>query len=1088
MSGVPDEMLPALDASVASSLVDAATLTRARPYAQSGAVTNMRWNVETRTLTAHVLGNSAAPYRCRIDLTPTNNGFTPTFTACSCPVQARCKHIAATLLACAAQAASQAEQREDAAARPAWKTAVERLAPAERPSPTMTHLALGFELRNARGPSRRGSTTATRASLRSGTPVRLGIRPLMPGKRGGWIKGSLSWRTLAHQVNRLALEPRQLLWFTQLLGLFDATRERWLMNEPDDLSIDEFRSPLLWTLLKDAETIGVSLVGINRGMTVRLADSAQVSLDVRAEGEGLALHPLVTIGGERVDASAVAPIGDHGVYTYDTTAGIVLTLAPVFEPLTGERRALITHTEPVTVPPDGTAEFFTEYFPRMTSGVTVVSSDESVDLPEVAPPVLVLTATYGKRDALRLAWHWEYHDPQRTLALHAVAGERRDIALETETLSRVERTWPGSTERTTHELRDVATAEFTEHVLPALESLDGVRVIVSGTRPAYRELTESPHVAISTIETDKNDWFDLGIVITIEGRTIPFIDLFNALARGKKKLKLVDNSYFSLAHPAFDRLRELLAEADALDEWEPGHPTISRYQVGLWSDFEDLADETDEAVSWRSSVSALNSGTVDEVAVPDTVNAELRPYQVQGFHWLAFLWKHRLGGILADDMGLGKTLQTLTLVAHAREVKGADAGEPPFLVVAPTSVVSTWKSEAERFVPHLDVRVISATHGKRRTPLAAATAGADVVIMSYAVMRIDAADVAEQSWAGLILDEAQFIKNPDAKAHLAAKDIVAPFRLAITGTPLENTLLDLWALCSITAPGLFPSRRRFGEEYVRPIESGEGPERLPRLRRRIRPFLMRRTKELVAPELPDKQEQTLTVELSAAHRSLYDTVLQRERKKLLGLIDDIDRNRFIVFRSLTLLRILALDPALVDNAYADVPSSKLDALFEHLDDVLAEGHRTLVFSQFTSFLGTVAERLDARGIRYSYLDGSTRRRGDVIDGFRTGDDPVFLISLKAGGFGLTLTEADYVFLLDPWWNPASEAQAIDRTHRIGQAKNVFVYRLVAEGTIEEKVLQLQRKKAALFDAVVDDDAAFSSALTADDIRMLLDDA
>jgi len=249
---------------------------------------------------------------------------------------------------------------------------------------------------------------------------------------------------------------------------------------------------------------------------------------------------------------------------------------------------------------------------------------------------------------------------------------------------------------------------------------------------------------------------------------------------------------------------------------------------------------------------------------------------------------------------------------------------------------------------------------------------------------------------------------------------------------------------------------------------------------------MRRTKELVAKDLPAKQEQVLQIDLAPAHRALYDTFLQKERQKLLGLIEDMNKNRFVVFRSLTLLRMLSLDASLVDEKYSDIPSSKLDALFEQLEDVVAEGHRALIFSQFTSFLGKAAERLEANGIPYAYLDGSTTKRADVINRFKTGDAPVFLISLKAGGFGLNLTEADYVFLLDPWWNPATETQAVDRTHRIGQTKNVMVYRMVARGTIEEKVMALKERKAKLFNAVMDDDAIFSSALTADDIRGLLD--
>jgi SNF2 family DNA or RNA helicase len=256
--------------------------------------------------------------------------------------------------------------------------------------------------------------------------------------------------------------------------------------------------------------------------------------------------------------------------------------------------------------------------------------------------------------------------------------------------------------------------------------------------------------------------------------------------------------------------------------------------------------------------------------------------------------------------------------------------------------------------------------------------------------------------------------------------------------------------------------------------------------RRIRPLMMRRTKELVATELPAKQEQVLRIDLAPRHRKLYDTFLQKERQKLLGLIEDLDRNRFIVFRSLTLLRMLSLDASLVDEKYADIPSSKLDALLEQLEDVVAEGHRALIFSQFTSFLGKAAARLASRGIAYEYLDGSTLRRASVIERFKGGHAPVFLISLKAGGFGLNLTEADYVFLLDPWWNPATEMQAVDRTHRIGQTRSVNVYRLVATGTIEEKVMALRDRKAALFDAVMDDDAMFSTALTAEDIRGLLE--
>jgi SNF2 family DNA or RNA helicase len=466
--------------------------------------------------------------------------------------------------------------------------------------------------------------------------------------------------------------------------------------------------------------------------------------------------------------------------------------------------------------------------------------------------------------------------------------------------------------------------------------------------------------------------------------------------------------------------------------------------------------------------------------VPTDVRATLRGYQKDGFAWLAFLRDHGLGGILADDMGLGKTLQAIALIAESR----ADTREP-FLVVAPASVVHNWASECHTFAPSLRVSVITETGARRAVSLADAVDGADVVVTSYTLFRLEFEAYEQLPWAGLLLDEAQFVKNRHSRAHTCARRLPAPFKLAITGTPLENNLMELWSLLSITAPGLFPSPQRFAEYYQKPIETDGDAERLAQLRRRIRPFMLRRTKEEVATDLPPKQEQVLELDLHPRHRKVYETHLQRERAKVLGLIDDLQTNRFQIFRSLTMLRQLSLDAGLVDEKYATIPSAKLDALMELLDDVVAEGHRMLVFSQFTRYLAKARARLDAAGITYSYLDGRTRNRTKAIDGFRTGDASVFLISLKAGGFGLNLTEADYVVLLDPWWNPATEAQAVDRTHRIGQDKPVVVYRLVAKDTIEEKVMALKAEKAALFEGVMSGTRAEGTGLTADEIRELL---
>ncbi|MCW2812524.1 MAG: putative helicase, partial [Friedmanniella sp.] len=421
-----------------------------------------------------------------------------------------------------------------------------------------------------------------------------------------------------------------------------------------------------------------------------------------------------------------------------------------------------------------------------------------------------------------------------------------------------------------------------------------------------------------------------------------------------------------------------------------------------------------------------------------------------------------------------------------KEEEEEEPRQPPFLVVAPTSVVSNWVREAERFAPGLVTVAVTASQARRRRPLAEAVAGADLVVTSYALLRIDSEHYAGLGWSGLVLDEAQFVKNHRSRTYQAARRVRAPFRLAMTGTPLENNLMDLWALLSLTAPGLFPTPERFGQYYRRPIERDRDPARLAQLRRRIRPLMLRRTKELVAADLPPKQEQVLEVELSPRHMRVYQTHLQRERQKVLGLIEDLDQNRFTILRSLTLLRRLSLDPALIDRAHSAIPAAKVEVLLTDLAELVAEGHQALVFSQFTSFLGRVRDRLDEAGIGYAYLDGSTQHRDEAVETFRSGQAPVFLISLKAGGFGLNLTEADYCFVLDPWWNPAAEAQAVDRTHRIGQTRTVMVYRMVAKGTIEEKVMELKARKSELFESVMEGDSLTTSALTADEIKALLE--
>ncbi|GAA4381241.1 DEAD/DEAH box helicase [Agromyces bauzanensis] len=974
-------------------------------------------------------------------------------------------------------------------------------------------LGLQFELRR-RVERRNGEWRGARdeTARRAASVDRLAVRPVAQGARGTWVKDGLTWQNIAYQASAAGVDPSQSRWFAQFAMLKGTTPAVYQYGS-EWITLDEFESPLLWGLLAEAGRLGIALVGSDVTPDVVLRGSATVGLDASLAGRsplvpgGLTLEPTVTIDDEEHPVEHVRPIAWHGVYRSDFDAGVI-ELAPVANgELTPAQRALITAPpEPIHVPAAEVSTFLRGHFHTLARSLPVVSLDGSFEAPDVPPATLVLEAAFEPGDVLRLAWRWE-HAGGRTSPVEAseasTTAAADDPELDDDLLARVadELGWVPLDAII---LRGLDAAEFTAERMPRLERLaerGGLRIDVTGERPDYREVTAAPEVRVTTVESRQRDWFDLGVWLTVEGKPVPFMPLFRALAKGQRRLLLVDKSYLSLKLPVFDELRDLIEEAGTLAEWETGL-RIHRTQTSLWADFEDLADVSVPARAWRATIAGLEGGAVEEVPPPAGLALPLRAYQLAGFRWLAFLWRHGLGGILADDMGLGKTAQTLSLIAHAvEESESRDAsgsagrfstrgGGAPFLVVAPTSVASNWVSEAARFTPGLRVATVTATEAKRRGRIADAAANADIVVTTYSVLRLEADAFAAIEWGGLVLDEAQFVKNAATKVHQAARDIRAPFRLVVTGTPVENNLSELWALFHIVAPGLFPSRRAFDERYRRPIENDGNIERLARLRRRVRPLMLRRTKELVAPELPPKQEQVLQVELHPRHRRLYDTMLQRERQKLLGLIDDLDRNRFIVYRSLTLLRMLALDATLIDEErYAGIASAKLDALFEQLDDVLGEGNRALVFSQFTSFLGRAASRLDAAGVPYAYLDGSTpaRRRDAVIRQFREGEASVFLISLKAGGFGLNLTEADYVFLLDPWWNPSSEAQAIDRTHRIGQAKQVMVYRLVASGTIEEKVMELKARKGELVASLLDDEGMTDASLTADDLRGLLAD-
>jgi superfamily II DNA or RNA helicase len=1089
------------------SCVGVDAFVRGRSYARTGRVSDIQVREPQRVVLASVRGTRPAPYRTIVQFTGDRRDIEAN-GVCTCPVAADCKHVAATLLAARGLGppALAGVPAQSSATRPPWElplaAVVEAFAVEQRAEGTP--IALQFE---AVATSRSAGYRRTQDAVSSG-PSRVRIRPVVPGRSGGWVRSGISWRDLPYDVwNPRVRAHRQALQDIYSAYLSRGTGYGSYADHP--VFLDDF-GPLLWPLLARAADAGVAFVPVKPapGPITLAAAPATVALDVRrpSDSEAVHLQVSVTLGGVVVPADAMRLVGRpaHGVVIdpmmQPESPGTGLLLAALAEPLSEPVANLLSAAGDIEIPPHDVDRFRRDYYPRLRQAITVTSSGGGVDLPEVCPPRLLLRVAYSPDSPheVSLTWWFAYRigdqttlvamgDPRPQLGVRDLPAERllvRALELPTERLSQL---WTelGAVRRLapTVCLSGLDAVCFTTELLPTLIAGDQVDVEVEGEPTPYRHSETAPLIQVSATETKgESDWFDLGITLTIDGEDVPFQRLFAAIAQGETHLILDSGMYFSIERPEYAELRRLIDEAKSLQDKESSRLQLSAYQAGLWADLARLGVVEEQSERWARTVKGLlDVDTVPLPRAPDGLVAKLRPYQREGFGWLTFLRDHGLGGILADDMGLGKTVQALALLCRAAEQEPSAA---PFLVVAPTSVVHNWGLEARRFTPGLRVVCVGETQRRGGVQLAERTKDAHIVVTSYALLRIDFEAYDALPWSGLVLDEAQVVKNYQAKTYQCARRLTAPFKLAITGTPLENNLMDLWSLLSIVAPGLFPNPQHFTEHYRRPIERGTAPELLATLRRRVRPLMLRRTKEQVAAELPPKQEQVLEVTLHPRHARVYQTHLQRERQKVLGLIGDMDRNRFAIFRSLTLLRQLSLAPALVDERYADVRSSKVDAFLEQVTEVVREGHRALVFSQFTSFLALVRQRLDEEGVDYCYLDGQTRDRGRQVASFKAGIAPVFLISLKAGGFGLNLTEADYVFVLDPWWNPAVEAQAVDRTHRIGQDKTVMVYRLVAVGTIEEKVMELKARKQDLFDKVMDGNALLSAPLTAEDVQGL----
>jgi len=579
---------------------------------------------------------------------------------------------------------------------------------------------------------------------------------------------------------------------------------------------------------------------------------------------------------------------------------------------------------------------------------------------------------------------------------------------------------------------------------------------------------------------DSNDSFEIHIYGKAGDEVIGFDEIYETIQSGERYSRI--RSLGFVEYPAQD-IYQMLRAFNSFDAYRNNENKyiVKTYRAGLISELKNLGFElvlSDNFTKFWEQISTFSTGEGDEL--PKGVNAEFREYQIKGFHWLWFMYKYGLNGILADDMGLGKTLQSLSLLQKAKETDGPE----PTLVICPTTVVFNWESEIAKFTPELSCLKLS---GADRASLFKKIPEYDIIITSYALVRRDIAKLKKYNFRYIILDESQNIKNATSQTAQAVKSLNAKHKLALSGTPIENKLEELWSVFDFLMPGFLFSMSEFNYRYVTPIMERQDKTVEKRLKLQIYPFILRRMKRDVAKDLPDKVENMAYCELTDEQRDFYLEVLDSTKEELFKSIEmnGLEKSRMSIFSALLRLRQICCHPKLYDKEHVKgvMKSGKFECLKSMLEQIIAEKHRVLLFSQFVDMLDIVKAWLEREGIPYEYLTGKTKDRQGAVENFNNNPNiPIFLVSLKAGGTGLNLTGADYVIHYDPWWNPAVEDQATDRAYRIGQTKKVFVYRLITKNTVEEKIQKLKTRKRNLVDSVISIDRNIVKSLTMEDIK------
>lgn len=1024
------------------ALVGPAAWANGLRLARSGAVREFSWSEDGEQAEARVK-EAGLTYRVR----GAQGALRPSLV-CACPLRTDCPHAVAMLIV------GREDAREKRRSVPEWSRVLQQMLGDD-------HDRLGEPLAlivDAHDPGVEPSLT----------PLRRGTSAAWTTKRASWLDlTATQWASVTD-----GLDPTHVSLMREGYRLSRESRSWHSRTEVTLSSLGEHAYAWLARLVRAGVELFTSPEADERVVLSHATWDADI--DVRSGDDGLDVRVVARNGDEvitrpRIDRDASVLLLDGGraiarIEGLGTLDGFPLDRA-------------------LHIPAADVAEFRGTWLPALLKRFSMASSDGSFDA-QARPDVSVVGTVRRDGESVVVRWWAEYlqgESRSRTPVAHCMEDEAvAEIVRSVESWGRGMDPALWSAPPRTGRLAPWRVPAFLEEVVDT-EGVDGLVWDVAEDVRAI-DVREDGFEVDLNVDPAERDWFDLNVRLRLGNVTISVREALEAIAGGQDYVE-VAGTWVRLDGERIRSLATLLEEARTLVGWDGEGIRLTPMQVGVVDLFATASDHVAMSDAWRMRIAPLRDASTDAGLPPlPSLTTILRPYQRRGHAWLTTRLSGGIGGILADDMGLGKTVQILSAVAALR----AHAGESsPVLVVVPTSVVGVWIDQARTFTPALEVRAVKETATRRGTTIREEVENADIVVTSYTLARLESEQWSQVRLGGLVIDEAQAVKNPRTATYRALRDLDAPWKLAVSGTPIENSLSDLWSLLSLTCPGFLPPWETFQQQVRRPIENGSDPAMLARLSAYVAPFVLRRTKEEVAPDLPDKIVDVVRVDLGKEHRHIYDQFLARERARILDLLRDVDANRMSVLASITRLRQLALDPALVEESYAHVGSAKIEYLADRLDEIVPLGHQALVFSQFTSFLERIRHMLERRGISVVQLDGSTRGRAEVIEKFRSGQAQVFLISLKAGGSGLTLTEADYVYVMDPWWNPAAEEQAIDRAHRIGQTKKVNVYRMVATDTIEAKVVELQDRKRQLISSVMNGTGT-GARLSEADLRGLLD--